>query len=166
MNKHFFIFQFWYLIDISRDTIFMYTHLKSSVFGLWWLHLLCMLQSANCHFVSFVYLEKGLIGTHCNYFMQLILYGTIMAVVSVISCITVFVINTLTSRIQKFALDISRKTSELEDEKRLTDKLLYEMIPRYTARVAFLLNLPIPKLPNSLAYISSPYSDRSNSHVW
>ena len=54
-----------------------------------------------------------------------------MSVVSVASCLTVFVMHKMTSKIQNFALDVQRKTMELQSEKQLTDKLLFEMIPRY-----------------------------------
>ena len=67
---------------------------------------------------------------------QLILYGAVMALVSAASCITVFIIYRMTSKIQKFALDVSEKTNELEAEKRLTDRLLYDMIPRYGCQIS------------------------------
>ena len=67
---------------------------------------------------------------------QLILYGAVMALVSAASCITVFIIYRMTSKIQKFALDVSEKTNELEAEKRLTDRLLYDMIPRYGYQIS------------------------------
>ena len=63
--------------------------------------------------------------------LQLILYGAVMAVIIVTSGLTVLIIYKMTSKIQTFAFYVSEKTKELESEKRLTDRLLYEMIPRY-----------------------------------
>ena len=62
---------------------------------------------------------------------QLIIYGCIMATMTLASMMTLYKIYAMTSKIHNYALDVSMKTLELEAEKSLTDKLLYEMIPRY-----------------------------------
>ena len=66
-----------------------------------------------------------------NSFLQLIIYGIVMFVVCITSVVTIYMIYNMTSKIQKFALDVVRKTEALEEEKLLTDKLLYQMMPRY-----------------------------------
>ena len=53
-----------------------------------------------------------------------------MAVAFFTSVATLVIIYSMTSKIQKFASDVMRKTEALQEEKQLTDKLLYQMMPK------------------------------------
>ncbi len=57
----------------------------------------------------------------------------IMIVVSITSVFTVYVINRLTNKIEKYGKEVSMKTTQLEDEKKRTDSLLYQMLPQSVA---------------------------------
>ena len=53
-----------------------------------------------------------------------------MAVAFFTSMGTLVIIYSMTSKIQTFASDVMRKTEALQEEKQLTDKLLYQMMPK------------------------------------
>ena len=60
-----------------------------------------------------------------------------MAVAFFTSVGTIVVIYSMTSKIQTFASDVMRKTEALQEEKQLTDRLLYQMMPKWVS-ISFL----------------------------
>ena len=56
-----------------------------------------------------------------------------MVVVFFTSVGTIVVIYSMTSKIQTFASDVMRKTEALQEEKQLTDRLLYQMMPKWVS---------------------------------
>ena len=54
-----------------------------------------------------------------------------MVLVTVCTFGTMSIVYRMTSRVQKFASDIANKTSEVADEKKRTEMLLYQVRPFY-----------------------------------
>lgn len=59
--------------------------------------------------------------------------GVVLVLVLVLSPVIFFLIHRMTSTIQRYARSLSEKTKELRREKKRSDTLLYQMLPKSVA---------------------------------
>ena len=60
---------------------------------------------------------------------MLIVYAVLMAIVIVVTFFITWSVQRMTGRIRTYASTMARKTNELQNEKRQTERLLYQMLP-------------------------------------
>ncbi len=65
--------------------------------------------------------------------VEYIVCTLIMVIVCFASVFSLYFINRLTNKIEKYGIEISMKTTQLEDEKMRTNALLYQMLPESVA---------------------------------
>jgi len=91
------------------------------------------LSSVTAHVMTYVVVTSELEGSVAHAKGELAAAAVILVIVIILSPVVFLVIHRMTLTIQNYALGLSKKTKELRREKKRSDTLLYQMLPKSVA---------------------------------